>query len=46
MPYEGDIIPAVESDNSLKADPIHPNAEGYRQIAQAVQRLLRNSGAL
>jgi lysophospholipase L1-like esterase len=46
MPYEGDIIPAVESDNSLKSDTIHPNAEGYKQIAEAVYRLLRDSGAL
>ncbi|MDH3979993.1 MAG: arylesterase [Gammaproteobacteria bacterium] len=46
MPYEGDIIPAVESDNSLKSDPIHPNEDGYKQIAEAVYRLLRDSGAL
>ncbi len=46
IPYEGDIIPAVESDSSLKSDPIHPNAEGYRRIAEAVSRLLRDSGAI
>jgi lysophospholipase L1-like esterase len=46
IPYEGDIIPAVESDNSLKADPIHPNAEGYLLIAEAIVRLLRDSGAI
>lgn len=46
MPYEGDIIAAVESDNRLKSDPIHPNGEGYRKIAEAVYRLLRDSGAL
>jgi acyl-CoA thioesterase-1 len=46
LPYEGDIIPAVESDNSLKSDAIHPNAEGYRLIAEAVSRLLHDSGAL
>jgi lysophospholipase L1-like esterase len=46
MPFDGDIIAAVESDNSLKSDAIHPNAEGYRRIAEAVYRLLRDSGAL
>ncbi len=46
LPFDGNVIAAVESDNTLKSDPIHPNAEGYRQIAQAVHRLLRDSGAL
>lgn len=46
MPFDGDIIAAVESDNSLKSDAIHPNAEGYRQIAEAIHRLLRERGAL
>lgn len=44
--YEPDILPAVESDSRLKSDRIHPNAEGYRHIAQAVYQVLRDSGAL
>ena len=44
--YEGDIITEVESDNSLKSDQIHPNADGYGQIAVALHRLLQESGAL
>ena len=44
--YEGDILPDVESDNALKSDQIHPNADGYRRIAAAIYRLMTNSGAL
>jgi len=44
--YEDKVLPRVESDPDLKSDRIHPNAEGYRQIAVAVQQLLQDSGAL
>lgn len=37
---------AIESEPSLKSDPIHPNREGYRKMAQAVFGLLKKSGAL
>jgi acyl-CoA thioesterase-1 len=46
LPYDGDIIPAVVSDQAFKSDTIHPNAAGYAQIAQAVEQLLRDSGAI
>jgi lysophospholipase L1-like esterase len=46
LAYEGDILPAVESDNSLKSDHVHPNAAGYRKIAGALLRQLQASGAL
>ncbi len=38
--YEDEILPDVESDNALKSDQIHPNAEGYQRIAAAIYRLL------
>jgi acyl-CoA thioesterase-1 len=44
--YEGDILPDVESDNALKSDQIHPNADGYQRIAAAIYQLMTKSGAL
>jgi len=46
LAYEGDILPAVESDTQLKSDHVHPNAAGYRKIAEALLRRLQASGAL
>jgi lysophospholipase L1-like esterase len=43
---EADVIPEVLADNGLKADPIHPNADGYRAIAVAIHARLKRSGAL
>ncbi|MBX9904293.1 MAG: arylesterase [Burkholderiales bacterium] len=46
IPYEGDIITSVLYKSDLKSDPIHPNAAGYRKVAEAVAELMRNAGAL
>ena len=46
IPYEGKILKKVLSDHSLKADPIHPNAAGYQQMAEAVLAVLKKSGAI
>ncbi|HEU5176909.1 MAG TPA: arylesterase [Burkholderiales bacterium] len=46
LPYEEGIIGQVLKDASLKADPIHPNARGYRLIAERVADQLKQSGAI
>jgi acyl-CoA thioesterase-1 len=46
IPYEEGAIRSVLLDKELKSDMVHPNAAGYAQIATAVEKLLRKSGAL
>jgi lysophospholipase L1-like esterase len=46
VPLEADAVKDVLYDRALKSDPIHPNAEGYRLMAQAIAKLLRAAGAL
>jgi len=46
IPYEGKALKKIEGDRALKADPIHPNAAGYRRLAEAAAAQLRTSGAL
>jgi acyl-CoA thioesterase I len=46
LPYEAGIIGEVLKDRTLKADPIHPNARGYRMIAERLAEQLKQSGAI
>ncbi len=41
-----DVLSDVLSKNTLKSDPLHPNAKGYRQIADGLQEALRDLGFL
>ena len=46
VPIEDDILADVLGDNRYKSDHVHPNAAGYARIAEAVETLLTEHGAL
>ena len=46
LPYDGEAFNEVLRNPSLKSDPIHANAEGYRLVAERLAALLKSSGAL
>ncbi len=46
LPLETETLTRIEGDNALKSDSVHPNGQGYRQLAQAVYALLQHAGAV
>lgn len=46
LPYEGEVIADVLRKPGMKSDPIHPNAQGYRVMAEALAALLKKAGAI
>jgi acyl-CoA thioesterase-1 len=46
IPYQASILAEIESDRSMKSDTIHPNAAGYNRFAEAIHKLLLESGAI
>lgn len=46
VPIEEDALSDILSTRSLKSDFIHPNAAGYRRLAESIAALLRKSGAI
>ena len=46
IPIEEETLSAILADGSLKSDYIHPNAAGYRRMAESIATLLHKSGAI
>ena len=46
VPIEADALADILGDNGLKADAVHPNAAGYRDLAHRIRDKLQALGAL
>ena len=46
IPFNDNAIGSVLRDNAFKSDLVHPNAQGYAQIAETLAKLLKKSGAI
>ncbi len=46
IPYEADALGKILRDSTLKSDAVHPNAQGYRLMAERVADLLKKAGAI
>ena len=46
IPYEGKIVTDILYQRDQKSDTIHPNAKGYRRMAEAIAALLKKAGAV
>lgn len=44
--YVDDLLSDILSDNSLKADAVHPNAKGYRVMAETLYELLQDENVI
>jgi lysophospholipase L1-like esterase len=45
VPIENEVLTGILRNSTLKSDMIHPNAAGYKRLAEAVAAVLERSGA-
>lgn len=43
IPYEGEILVDLLGDRDMKSDEIHPNATGYRLMAEAISETINKA---
>jgi acyl-CoA thioesterase I len=46
LPIEEAVLKKVLTDNNLKSDLVHPNAQGYRVMAEMLAKLMKGAGAI
>ncbi|MEW6088330.1 MAG: hypothetical protein AB1498_08500 [bacterium] len=46
IPYDNETLPEILIKPDLKSDQIHPNAQGYRKMAETLAKLLKKHGAI
>ncbi len=44
VPFQLSLLPEIIGDSDLKADMVHPNAEGYHEMANGVLEFLEDQG--
>ena len=44
VPIELSILPDIIGDSDLKSDTVHPNAKGYKEMANGVYNFLKEVG--
>jgi acyl-CoA thioesterase-1 len=46
IPHEAGVLSSIIRNSELKSDPVHPNGQGYRMMAEAVAATLKEAGAI
>lgn len=46
VPVDLESLPTILASNTLKSDTVHPNDQGYQELANNIAALLRQQGAL
>ena len=46
IPLDDSTLKSILTNNAEKSDMVHPNAQGYLRLAEAVATLLKNAGAI